>query len=455
MKGTEVVYNGRKYVFLRDLCRELELAYSQVVHKYYRTKDIDESVEWAKRVQVRKEKHILWGRHYETLNDAAKTFGLNVSSLRARIQDGKTLEEAAVEMLQKGTIMFNGREYAGITSLAAAYGHDVALISDRLVSGMTLERAVGQQVRVLNRPELEIEYHGKKYAGKRQLSREIGISTSCIHEMMVNNDIEIETAVDILFETKERAGIPKETMISGLPVCIIDGKRYETVKMVAHEFHLSASSIASYKHRHGCIGILETLHAMQNEVRESYAVDGKARTYNVLMKMGYNSVTYKQIPKIEKARYPQLDGKDFVNNCVDVMKIYRKQERRKMRAEETLQFMMDFYPELFPSRKHCPNHLFCSIGNGYDWRKGELVDRDCEFSKRYRLAQNFERAKPRNEEHYQMRLELEKEIRKQKGDSYQITPQNIKYNFNEIYSIRTTHIYIIIQRILKRTGLHC
>ena len=51
------------------------------------------------------------------------------------------------------------------------------------------------------------------------------------------------------------------------------------------------------------------------------------------------------------------------------------------------------------------------------------------LSKRYRLAQNIERAKPRDEEHYQMRLELEKEIRKQKGDSYQITPQNIKYNF--------------------------
>lgn len=45
-----------------------------------------------------------------------------------------------------------------------------------------------------------------------------------------------------------------------------------------------------------------------------------------------------------------------------------------MRAEETLQFMMDFYPELFPSRKHYLNHLFCTIGNGYDWRKGELVD---------------------------------------------------------------------------------
>lgn len=100
-----------------------------------------------------------------------------------------------------------------------------------------------------------------------------------------------------------------------------------------------------------------------------------------------------------------------------------------MRAEETLQFMMDFYPELYPTRKHCLNHLFCSIGNGYDWRKGDLVDRDCEFSKRYRLVETIEKARPRNEEYYQARLEMEKEIKKQKGDSYQITSLNVKYNF--------------------------
>lgn len=91
--------------------------------------------------------------------------------------------------------------------------------------------------------------------------------------------------------------------------------------------------------------------------------------------------------------------------------------------------MMDFYPELYPTRKHCLNHLFCSIGNGYDWRKGDLVDRDCEFSKRYRLVETIEKARPRNEEYYQARLEMEKEIKKQKGDSYQITSLNVKYNF--------------------------
>ena len=35
-----------------------------------------------------------------------------------------------------------------------------------------------------------------------------------------------------------------------------------------------------------------------------------------------------------------------------------------MTAENTLQWMMDFYPDLFPTRKHCLDHLFCVIGNG-------------------------------------------------------------------------------------------
>ena len=91
---------------------------------------------------------------------------------------------------------------------------------------MTLERALSQPIRQVNRPEFAIEYDGKMYASKRQLSREIGISTGCIHEMMVNNDLDFETAVDILLETKDRIGIPREKMISGLPVCIIDGRTY-------------------------------------------------------------------------------------------------------------------------------------------------------------------------------------------------------------------------------------
>ena len=310
------------------------------MHKYYRTKSIEESVEWAKKVQVKKAGYVLWGRQYDTLNDIAKAFGLNTGSLRVRVAGGKALAATVSEMLEKDTILFRGREYAGIASLAAAYGHDSALISDRLIYGMTLERALSQPIRRIDRPEFAIEYDGKMYASKRQLCREIGISTGCIHEMMVNNDLDFETAVDILLETKDRIGIPREKMISGLPVCIIDGRTYRTVQEVACEFHLSTNAIASYKNKNGYTGMLETLCAMQKETKECYVVNGEAKTCNELLKMGYTSSSYRQVPKKRIPRYPQLAGKDFVNNCVDAMKIYREVKEERMEQEQGIQPMM-------------------------------------------------------------------------------------------------------------------
>ena len=50
-KGHEVDYAGKKYVSLHELCDDLDLPYSPLAHKYYRTKDIEQSVERAKKVK--------------------------------------------------------------------------------------------------------------------------------------------------------------------------------------------------------------------------------------------------------------------------------------------------------------------------------------------------------------------------------------------------------------------
>ena len=71
-----------------------------------------------------------------------------------------------------------------------------------------------------------------------------------------------------------------------------------------------------------------------------------------------------------------------------------------MRAEEELQFMSDFYPDVFPTRKHCLNHLFCVIGNGYKWVNGELVDEDGKYKNRYTLKEAVKKAEFRNEGHW-------------------------------------------------------
>ena len=74
-----------------------------------------------------------------------------------------------------------------------------------------------------------------------------------------------------------------------------------------------------------------------------------------------------------------------------------------MRAEDTLQYMADFYSEIFPTRKHALDHLFCVIGNGYEWVNGELVDDDGKYEKRYKLINPIKKAEFEREENwYQM-----------------------------------------------------
>ena len=51
-----------------------------------------------------------------------------------------------------------------------------------------------------------------------------------------------------------------------------------------------------------------------------------------------------------------------------------------MKFELTIQEMFDNYPTLFKDRADCLNHLFCVIGNGYDWVNGELVEGPEDYS---------------------------------------------------------------------------
>ena len=44
-----------------------------------------------------------------------------------------------------------------------------------------------------------------------------------------------------------------------------------------------------------------------------------------------------------------------------------------MELELTIQQMFDESPTLFKERSDCLDHLFCCIGNGYEWENGELV----------------------------------------------------------------------------------
>lgn len=101
-----------------------------------------------------------------------------------------------------------------------------------------------------------------------------------------------------------------------------------------------------------------------------------------------------------------------------------------MRAEDELQFMMDFYPDLFPTRKHCLDHLFCVIGNGYQWIDGELVDNDDEYHKRYQIVEHIKRAKGKNEDFFYKCMDKELKLKSILKENYKEYFGDTKYNFS-------------------------
>lgn len=67
-----------------------------------------------------------------------------------------------------------------------------------------------------------------------------------------------------------------------------------------------------------------------------------------------------------------------------------------MRAEDTLQYLFDFWGNTNPTRKIALNTLFCTVGNGRKWKDGEIVSEydDCMYLDRWQLKEPIKHATP-------------------------------------------------------------
>lgn len=108
--GTQVEYNGKKYVSLKELSKDIDVPYSPLMHRYYRSGDIEDAVAWASDTKEKKKSYVLWNRQYENLNCIALAFGLNPGSIYARLKENDSLEDIVSGLLQKETITFHGME---------------------------------------------------------------------------------------------------------------------------------------------------------------------------------------------------------------------------------------------------------------------------------------------------------------------------------------------------------
>ena len=106
-------YKGKKYVSLKELSKDINVPYSPLMHRYYRTGDIEDAVLWAANAEEKKKSYVLWNRQYENVNSIALAFGLNAGSIFARLKGNESLEEIVKGLLQKELA-----EKIGVTDIA-------------------------------------------------------------------------------------------------------------------------------------------------------------------------------------------------------------------------------------------------------------------------------------------------------------------------------------------------
>lgn len=103
-----------------------------------------------------------------------------------------------------------------------------------------------------------------------------------------------------------------------------------------------------------------------------------------------------------------------------------------MTVETTVQEMFDRYPLMYSTREECFDHLFCVIGNGYEWKWGQLVYRD--------------RGGPGYDEEYERKLNEDDYARKRRGLARQ-SKKNIE--------ARRKHDSLFVRAgILESAGAH-
>lgn len=317
--GIQTEYEGVQYPSLSSMAEKLDLPLSILQHAYYRTKDIGQSVEYAREYASRD--MAVWGKEYQSLSQVAMVFGISHYHLVSQVREGVRLQEAVKKALETEPVQFQGKTYEHFGDLCAAYRIQPANVYFRLEYGMDLEEALTRPVKGTGKKN-KVTYRGEAYESQIDLCRVYGISVLCVREQLRSQPLTFLEEFDVLKQMKERLGMGKEEMLNYIPHCRIRGRNYKTMAGLLREFGITASAFYTRKCRNEDKDVFAVLKEMQKETRRAYVVDGKPMLQEELEKMGYTKYRISRLDKGELLKYPRLQGFDLDTGCMDGEKLY-------------------------------------------------------------------------------------------------------------------------------------
>lgn len=341
----EVVYKDKKYKSISSLSTELDIPYSILSHHYYRTQNIESAIEKSYE-SLNCQKPIVWNKEYDSYSQVASVYGVKVHNLIRKVNDGNTIEDAILYLLENEKIQFAGKEYNSIAELSADYKIQPTNVTGRIIQGWTLEEALTRPIRIT--PGFSTEYRGKKYISQISLCRDYGISFACIRELLRTHDtLSFMDMFEVFVKLKEKCLIPKSTQINVIPKCVINGKVYNRLEVFANEVNISTNNISTVKYRVGTNDLIDTLKNMQAKTVVRYIYNDKIVQSKELKKI----LNSRQIGKMADKKiyvplYPALQKYDFSDNCFDSYKLFFEiLSEAEMRVQESKNFDEDIYEE--------------------------------------------------------------------------------------------------------------
>ena len=338
-RGKLMEYKGKLYRSPKVLAEEYGLPAGSLIHFLRRCDSVEEAVKRCKEQQERKT--ILWGREYASRYEMAEVLGISYNAIAFDVNVKKmSLEDTVKEILQKEPVRFEGKEYPTLVDLCTEYQVQPANVMDRLQRGKTLYEAVYMPVKN-NGIRNPVEYEGKTYQNVAFLCREYHISKVLVEgQRRYEKDKTVLECFHLIRTLRDECGWPKDIIFSYVPRCKIEGKFYKHLSTFASTAGMTALQIESYRSKHSCKNLIETLCEMQRDRISGYQTEYGLFTYSQLKRAGYSERERKKMVYVKDAipRYPDLQSFHFEQDCMDILErweqLFDKKPKRKREWKE-------------------------------------------------------------------------------------------------------------------------
>ena len=126
-----------------------------------------------------------------------------------------------------------------------------------------------------------------------------------------------------------------------LSPCKIEvGEFYKHLSSFTSIVEMPTLQIESYRSKHNCKNLIETLYALQRERIPGYQTEYGLFTYSQLKRAGYSERERKKMVYVKDGipRYPSLQGLHFEQDCMDILERWEqwldKKPKRKREWKE-------------------------------------------------------------------------------------------------------------------------